>query len=106
MAVGVSADRRRENLCIAVQPSKAEVFWGALLRSLTDRGLQGVHLIIADDYKGLKAAAAKVMGAAVQHCRIHFMRNTLACDGKKDKPIMIAALRTAFDQETLAASKQ
>jgi putative transposase len=34
------------------------------------------------------------------------MRNALACVGKRDRPIVTAALRTAFDQETLAASKE
>ncbi len=34
------------------------------------------------------------------------MRNALACVGKKDRPIVTAALRTAFDQDTLAASKE
>ena len=34
------------------------------------------------------------------------MRNALACVGKKDKPIVTAALRTAFDQDTLASSKE
>jgi len=33
------------------------------------------------------------------------MRNALACVGKKDRPIVTAALRTAFDQDTLAESK-
>ena len=106
VAVGVNTDGRREVLGVAVQPSEAEVFWDDFLRSLTDRGLRGVRLIIADDHKGLKAAAAKVMGASVQRCRVHFMRNALACVGKKDKPIVSAALRTAFDQATLNASKE
>lgn len=106
VAVGVNTDGRREVLGVAVQPSEAEVFWDEFLRSLADRGLRGVKLIIADDHKGLKAAAAKVMGASVQRCRVHFMRNALACVGKKDKPIVTAALRTAFDQDTLAASKE
>jgi transposase-like protein len=119
VAVGVNTDGRREVLGVAVQPSEAEVFWdvrrgartdgalrGSLLRSLTDRGLRGVKLIIADDHKGLKAAAAKVLGASVQRCRVHFMRNALACVGKRDKPIVTAALRTAFDQDTLAVSKE
>lgn len=106
VAVGVNLDGRREVLGVAAQPSEAEVFWDAFLRSLADRGLRGVKLIIADDHKGLKAAAAKVMGATVQRCRVHFMRNALACVGKKDKPIVTAALRTAFDQDTLAASKE
>jgi putative transposase len=47
-----------------------------------------------------------VLGATVQRCRVHFMRNALACVGKKDRPIVTAALRTAFDQDTLAASKE
>ena len=33
------------------------------------------------------------------------MRNALACVGKKDRPVT-AALRTAFDQDTLADSKE
>ena len=106
VAVAVNLDGRREVLGIAVQPSEAEVFWDEFLRSLADRGLRGSRLIIADDHKGLKAAAAKVLGATVQRCRVHFMRNALACVGKKDRPIVIAALRTAFDQDTLAASKE
>jgi putative transposase len=93
-------------LGVAVQPSEAEVFREGFLRCLADRGLRGVKLIIADDHKGLKAAAAKIMGASVQRCRVHFMRNALACVGKRDRPIVTAALRTAFDQETLAASKE
>jgi len=30
----------------------------------------------------------EVLGAASQRCRVHFMRNALACVGKKDKPIV------------------
>jgi putative transposase len=106
VAVAVNLDGRREVLGIAVQPSEAEVFWDEFLRSLADRGLRGTRLIIADDHKGLKAAATKVLGATVQRCRVHFMRNALACVGKKDRPIVTAALRTAFDQDTLEASKE
>ncbi len=87
-------DGRREVLGIAIQPSEAEVFWDEFLRSLADRGLRGVKLIIADEHKGLKAAAAKVLGATIQRCRVHFMRNALGCVGKKDRPIVTAALRT------------
>ncbi len=64
------------------------------------------RLIIAEDHKGVKATAAKVLGATFQRCRVHFMRNALASVGKKDRPIVTAALRTAFDQDTLAASKE
>ena len=69
-------------------------------------GRHTLKLIIADEHKGLKGAAAKVLGATIQRCRVHFMRNALACVGKKDRPIVTAALRTAFDQDTLADSKE
>jgi putative transposase len=52
IAVGVNTDGRREVLGIATGPSEAEPFWKAFLRSLADRGLRGVKLVIADDHKG------------------------------------------------------
>ena len=57
IAVGVNTDGRREVLGVATGPSEAEPFWKAFLRSLADRGLRGVKLVIADDHKGLRAAA-------------------------------------------------
>lgn len=72
VAVAVNTDGRREVLGIAIQPSEAEVFWDEFLRSLADRGLRGVKLIITDEHKGLKAAAAKVLGATIQRGRVQF----------------------------------
>lgn len=92
-------------VAVAVEPSEAEVFWDEFLRSLADRGLRGTRLVVADDHKWLKAAVAKVRDATVQRCRVHFMRNALACAGKKDRPSVTAAHRAAFDLDTLAASK-
>jgi len=60
IAVGVNTDGRREVLGVATGASEAEVFWKGFLRSLADRGLRGVKLVIADDHKGLRAAASKV----------------------------------------------
>jgi transposase-like protein len=106
VAVAVNTDGRREVLGIDVMPSEAEGFWSEFLRSLADRGLRGVKLIIADEHKGLKAAADKVLGATIQRCRVHFMRNALACAGKKDKAIVTAALRTAFEAGSLKVAKE
>jgi putative transposase len=44
-------------LGVATSPSEAETFWKGFLRSLVDRGLRGVKLVIADDHKGLRAAS-------------------------------------------------
>jgi transposase-like protein len=100
IAVGVSTDGRREVLGVATGPTEAETFWKGFLRSLADRGLRGVKLVIADDHKGLRAAASKVFHATVQRCPIHWMRNALAHVSTKQRPAVTAMIKTIFAQET------
>lgn len=100
IAVGVNTDGRREILGLAVGPSEAEPFWTKFLRTLTRRGLRGVKLVISDAHEGLKAAIAKVFSATWQRCRVHFMRNALAHVSKKQRLMVAASIRTAFEQET------
>lgn len=106
IAVGVNTDGRREVLGVATGPSEAEPFWKAFLRSLADRGLRGVKLVIADDHKGLRAAAGKVFNASQQRCRVHWMRNALAHAAPKQRPAVIAMIKTIFAQETAEAAHQ
>lgn len=100
IAVGVNTDGRREVLGVATGPSEAEAFWKSFLRSLADRGLRGTKLVIADDHKGLRAAASKIFHATLQRCRIHWMRNALAHVPAKQRPAVTAMIKTIFAQET------
>ena len=100
IAVGVNTDGRREVLGVATGPSEAEAFWKNFLRSLADRGLRGVKLVIADDHKGLRAAATKVFHATLQRCRVHWMRNALTHVAAKQRGAVAAMLKTIFAQET------
>ena len=100
MAVAVNDDGRREVLGVATGPSEAETFWTDFLRSLADRGLRGVKLVIADDHKGLRAAARRVFDATHQRCRVHWMRNALAHAPMKQRAAAAAMLKTIFAQET------
>jgi transposase-like protein len=100
IAVGVNTDGRREVLGVATGPSEAETFWKGFLRSLADRGLRGVKLVIADDHKGLRAAASRVFHATIQRCRVHWMRNALASVTAKQRPGVIAMIKTIFAQES------
>jgi transposase-like protein len=92
-------------LGVATGASEAEVFWKGFLRSLADRGLRGVRLVIADDHKGLRAAAAKVFHASLQRCRVHWLRNALAHVPVKQRPAVVAMLKTIFAQETAADAR-
>lgn len=100
IAVAVNEDGKREVLGVGTGPSEAETFWTEFLRSLADRGLRGVKLVIADDHKGLRAAARRVFNATHQRCRIHWMRNALAHAPAKQRTAVAAMLKTIFAQET------
>ena len=99
VAVAVNDQGRREILGMPIGASKAETFWTEFLRSLTRRGLCGVKLVIADDHKGLKAAATRILGATSQRCRVHFMRNLLAHAGRQGQRVVSAFIATAFAQD-------
>ena len=101
IATGVTADGHREVLGVDVGDSENEEFWTAFLRSLRDRGLRGVQLVISDAHRGLTNAIGVVCaGAAWQRCRVHFMRNALAKVGKGHAEMVAAAIRTIFTQPT------
>jgi putative transposase len=104
IAVAVNTDGVREVLGMAIGPSEAEPFWSSFLRSLTRRGLRGVKLVISDAHEGLKAAAAKVLKATWQRCRVHFLRNALAHAGKGQRQVVLALINTVFAQETQEAA--
>jgi len=106
IAIAVNTDGRREVLGLATGPSEAEPFWTSFLRSLLDRGLRGVKLVIADDHKGLRAAADRVLHATVQRCKVHFARNLLAQVGPSQRAMVAAMLKTIFTQESAEAARR
>jgi transposase-like protein len=105
VAVGVNGDGRREVLGMDIGPSEAETFWTAFLRKLARRGLRGVKLVISDAHEGIKAAISKVLNAAWQRCRVHFMRNALAHAGKSGRRVVSAFIGTAFAQDDAEAAR-
>ena len=106
VAVGVNSDGRREVLGMDIGPSEAETFWTAFLRKLARRGLRGVKLVVSDAHEGIKGAVSKVLTAAWQRCRVHFMRNALAHAGKSGRRVVSAFIATAFAQDDAVAASQ
>ena len=107
VAIGVRADGHREVLGVDVGDSEDGAFWTAFLRSLKARGLAGVKLVIADAHLGLgQAARAVVLGAGIQRCRVHFMRNVLAAVPKPNGEMVAALIRTIFAQPNAHAVRE
>src|ERR687890_1136123 len=107
VATGVTAAGGREVLGCDVGDSEDEVFWRGFLRTLKERGLAGVQLVISDQHAGLVAALGRVFqGAGHQRCRVHFARNLLALVPKSHKDMVAAVFRTAFAQPDAVAVSQ
>jgi len=80
----------------------AAAFRTDFLRSLADRGLRGVKLVVVADHKGLRAAARRVFGAPQQRYCVHWMRNALAHVPAKSRAAVAAMFRTIFAQDSKA----
>ena len=103
LAIGVTAEGTRTVLGIDVGNCEDEAFWSAFLRSLVQRGLGGVQLVISDAHAGLKRAIAKIfVGATWQRCRVHTMRSLLTHVPKSQQSIVLAAVKTIFVQPSQA----
>ena len=99
IATGITEDGGREVLGVMVGDSETELFWTAFLRSLRERGLTGVRLVIGDHHSGLVKAIRKVMiGSGYQRCRVHFLRNVFAEINKDAGEMVAATIRTIFAQ--------
>ena len=98
-AVGVAPDGKRHLLGVSVAFSEQEVHWRTFLRSLVERGLCGVQLIISDDHAGLQAARKAVLGGVPwQRCQCHLQRNASAYVPRQDLKAEVAAdIRAIFN---------
>ena len=99
IATGITANGAREVLGVDIGDSEDETFWTRFLRSLRDRGLAGVRLVISDAHAGLKASIRKCFaGSTWQRCRVHYARNLLALVPKAQMDMVAAVFRTIFAQ--------
>lgn len=101
IATGITTAGTREILGVDIGDSEDATFWTAFLRSLKQRGLSGVRLVISDAHEGLKKSIRKCFsGASWQRCRVHYARNLLAKVPKTQSEFVGAAFRSIFAQGT------
>lgn len=103
VATAINTDGNREVLGLDVGDSEDETFWTRFLRSLKERGLSGVRLVISDAHAGLRKSIRRIFqGASWQRCRVHFARNLLATVPKAQTEMVAVAFRSIFTLTTPA----
>jgi putative transposase len=76
IATGISPTGERQVLGVSISLSEHEEHWKTFLKSLKDRGMNGVKLVISDAHSGLGAARRAILGAVPwQRCQFHIQQN-------------------------------
>jgi transposase-like protein len=98
VALGIDGDGKRQVIGVSVALSEQEVHWRGFLKSLVERGLSGVQMIVSDDHMGLKAAREAVFGSIPwQRCQCHLQRNAFSYVPKQEMKATVASeLRSIF----------
>jgi len=108
VAIGVDAEGRRSILGVSVSLSEAEVHWREFFKSLLQRGLHGLELIVSDAHAGLKEARQACFASVPwQRCQFHLMHNALAHVPRQElKSEVMDDLRGVFDAATEDAARE
>lgn len=99
VAIGVDAEGRRRVLGVSVSQSEAEVHWREFFKSLIERGLHGLELIVSDAHGGIaEARKACFAGLPWQRCQFHLIKNAFAHVPKQvDSREVAEDIRGIFD---------
>jgi transposase-like protein len=100
VAVGVATSGERRVLGLELSSGNDEgSAWPTFIRSLVERGLHGVRLVISDDHAGLvKAVHEELLGSGWQRCRVHFTRNAQDLVPRSSRSMVASAIRSVFEQ--------
>ncbi|MCF6240749.1 MAG: IS256 family transposase [Bacteroidales bacterium] len=98
--LGVKSDRTREVLAIVNFPTESSTSWSEVFKTLKNRGVNRIDLVISDALSGIEDAAAKnFSGIKHQLCTVHLKRNILKSIKPADKQEVAEILKDIFRTE-------
>ena len=105
VAIGVNAEGHREVIGVAEGMKEDRDSWEQFVRSMIERGLKGVRLVVGDRCAGLVATVGAMLPQArYQRCMVHFMRNVLSKVPPTHREWASAALKAIFAMESRASA--
>ena len=101
VAIGVDGDGHREVIGVAGGKKEDSASWEQFVRSMIERGLRGVRLVVGDRCAGLVSTVDSMLPKArYQRCMVHFMRNVLSKTPPTHRQWASAALKAIFAMES------
>ena len=94
---GIDEYGYREILAVEVIDTETFESYDRIFRSLRDRGLSGIKLVVSDDNRGLvKAVNKNFTGIFWQRCSFHFIRNVLDIVPRAKRKYLAEDLKAVF----------
>lgn len=107
IAMAVNEDGYREVIGASEGMKEDKASWQEFLKSLKERGLSGVRLVIGDKCLGLLEAVNETFPEArFQRCNVHFYRNVFSVTPRSKMKEVAAMLKAIHTQEDKAAAKE
>ena len=100
VAIGVNAEGHREVIGVTEGMREDAASWEQFIRSMIERGLKGVRLVVGDRCAGLVSTVNSMLPRAkYQRCMVRFMRNVLSKVPPNHRDWASAALKAIFAME-------
>ena len=97
LAIGVSADGRKEVLGIWIEQTEGAKFWMRVMSEIKNRGVSDILIAVIDGLKGFPDAITAVFPQTqIQTCIVHLLRNSMDYAGWKDRKPIATALKSVY----------
>lgn len=97
LAIGVSADGRKDVLGIWIEQTEGAKFWMRVMSELKNRGVNDILIAVVDGLKGFPEAISAVFPETqIQTCIVHLLRNSMDYAGWKDRKPVATALKAVY----------
>jgi putative transposase len=97
LAIGVSADGRKDVLGLWVEQTEGARFWMRVMSELKNRGVNDILIAVVDGLKGFPEAINAVFPQTqIQTCIVHLLRNSMDYAGWKDRKPVATALKEVY----------
>ena len=105
LAIGVSADGRKDVLGIWIEQTEGAKFWLRVMTELKNRGVNDILIAVVDGLKGFPDAINAVFPETqIQTCIVHLLRNSMDYAGWKDRKPVVTALKAVYRAPDAAAA--
>ena len=97
LAIGITADGRKEVLGIWIEQTEGAKFWMRVMSEIKNRGVNDILIAVVDGLKGFPEAITAVFPQTqIQTCIVHLLRNSMDYASWKERKGIATGLKGVY----------